>query len=33
MNVLSRRITALEALPVDAIVWCAHCRDEARRGS
>jgi predicted Zn-dependent protease len=28
--VLSRRTTALAPLPVDAIVWCAHCAADAR---
>jgi hypothetical protein len=26
--VLARRISALPPLPVDAGVWCAHCREE-----
>lgn len=32
MNVLSRRIAALEPLPKDAVVWCAHCRHDTEGG-
>ena len=32
MNVLSRRIAALEPLSKDAVVWCAHCRRDAEGG-
>ena len=32
LNVLSRKIAALEPLPAGAVVWCAHCRQDAEGG-
>jgi len=32
LNVLSRKVAALEPLPAGAVVWCAHCRHDAEGG-